>query len=72
MPVVFIDAPPGIGDEAKREMMQKVTDAVEGAYHIGETLVFLREHQLNNVALNGGLQSDNPELLEILGSTSAP
>jgi hypothetical protein len=53
-------------------MMQKVTDAVEGAYHIGETLVFLREHQLDNVALNGGLQSDNPELLEILGSTSAP
>lgn len=72
MPVVFIDAPPGIGDEARREMMQKVTDAVEGAYRIGETLVFLREHQLHNVALNGGLQSDNPELLEILGSTSAP
>ena len=68
MPVVFIDAPPGIPDEAKREMMQKVTDAVEGAYRIGETLVFLREHQLDRVALNGSLQSENPELLKALGS----
>jgi phenylpyruvate tautomerase PptA (4-oxalocrotonate tautomerase family) len=42
MPIVFIDAPPGLPQEKKNTLMKKVTDAVEDAYQIGDTLVFVR------------------------------
>jgi phenylpyruvate tautomerase PptA (4-oxalocrotonate tautomerase family) len=29
MPVLFIEVPPGIGTEAKRKMVQKLTEAVD-------------------------------------------
>jgi len=29
--------------------MKSITDAIEEAYHIGDTLVFIREHQIQNV-----------------------
>jgi hypothetical protein len=66
MPVVFIDAPPGIRTDAKRKMMQKITSAIDEAYHIGDTLVFLREHAIDNVAMDGRIQSENPKILEAL------
>ena len=66
MPVVFIDAPPGIRTDAKRKMMEKITSAIDEAYHIGDTLVFLREHAIDNVAMNGRIQSENPKILEAL------
>jgi len=69
MPVIFIEAPPGIRPDAKKRMVQKVTDAVEEVYPIGETLIFLREYPLENVALNGGLQSENPKVLEAVRKT---
>ena len=46
MPVVFIDAPRGIRTDAKRKMMEKITTAIDEAYQIGDTLVFLREHAI--------------------------
>src|SRR5262244_74392 len=66
MPVVFIEAPPGIRPEAKKTLMRKVTDAIDEAYHIGDTLIFLREYPAENVAMEGGLQSENPKILEAL------
>lgn len=69
MPVIFIEAPPGIRPGAKKQMVQKVTAAVEEVYPIGETLIFLREYPLENVALNGGLQSENPKVLEAVRKT---
>jgi hypothetical protein len=66
MPVVYIDAPPGIRADAKRKMMEKITSAIDEAYHIGDTLVFLREHAIDNVAMDGRIQSDNPKILESL------
>ena len=41
MPVCRIEAPPGIGIAAKKKMVAQVTAAIDEAYHIGETLVFL-------------------------------
>ena len=38
MPVVFIDAPPGIRTDARRKTMEKITSAIDEAYHIGDTL----------------------------------
>ena len=66
MPIVFIDAPPGLPQDKKNALMKKVTDAVEDAYQIGDTLVFVREHLVHNVAMNGVAQSENPKIKEIL------
>ena len=71
MPVCFIEAPPGIGTEAKKRMVEKITSAIDEAYHIGDTLVFLREYSAENVAMDGRLQSENPAVLEALKKISA-
>jgi phenylpyruvate tautomerase PptA (4-oxalocrotonate tautomerase family) len=71
MPVVFIEAPPGIRSEAKTRMVEKITAAIDEAYHIGDTLIFLREYSADNVAMDGRLQSENPKILEALKRISA-
>lgn len=71
MPVLFIEAPQGIRPEAKRKMMEKITAAVDEAYHIGDTLIFLREYPAENVAMDGRLQAENPKILEALKKISA-
>jgi hypothetical protein len=45
-------------------MLQKLTEAIDEAYHIGDTLIFLREYPAENVAMDGKLQSENPKILE--------
>ena len=52
-------------------MVQKITAAVDDAYHIGDTLIFLREYSAENVAMDGRLQSENPKILEVLKKISA-
>ena len=71
MPVVFFEAPPGIRPTTKKPLMQKITTAVDDAYHIGDTLIFLREYPAENVAMDGRLQSDNPNILEALKKIAA-
>jgi phenylpyruvate tautomerase PptA (4-oxalocrotonate tautomerase family) len=71
MPVVFIEAPPGIRPQAKSTLMEKITAAIDEAYHIGDTLIFLREYPAENVAMDGRLQSDNPKILEALMKISS-
>jgi hypothetical protein len=70
MPVLFIEAPPGIRPEAKRSMMKKLTEAIDEAYQIGDTLIFLREYPIENVAMDGRIQSENPKILEALKKIS--
>ena len=72
MPVVFIEAPPGIRAHAKKKMVEKVTSAIDEAYRIGGTLVFLREYAPENVAMDGQLQSGNPKILEALQRMANP
>ena len=71
MPVLFIEAPPGIRSEKKRMMMQKITEAVHEAYHIGDTLIFLGEYPVENVVMDGRIQLENPKILEALKKISA-
>ena len=71
MPVVFIEAPPGIKPEAKKQLVQKITTAIDDAYHIGDTLIFLREYEPENVAMDGCLQSENPKILDALKKIGA-
>lgn len=66
MPVVFIEGPPGLRTEVKKKMVQQITAAVDEAYQIGDTLIFLREYLPTDVAMKGQLQSENPTLLEAL------
>jgi hypothetical protein len=47
-------------------MVEKITTAIDEAYHIGDTLIFLREYPPENVAMDGRLQSGNPKILESL------
>jgi len=71
MPVVFVEAPPGLRPEAKKKMVEKITTAIDDAYHMGDTLVFLREYPPENVAMNGRLQSENPKMSEIMKKISS-
>jgi len=71
VPVLFIEAPPGIRPEAKKKMVQKLTEAIDEAYHIGDTLIFLREYPAENVAMDGRIQSENPTIIEALKKISA-
>jgi hypothetical protein len=72
MPGVFIEAPPGIRLNAKKIMMERITTAIDEAYHIGDTLIFLREYPAENVAMDGRLQSDNPKILEAMRKIRQP
>jgi phenylpyruvate tautomerase PptA (4-oxalocrotonate tautomerase family) len=71
MPVVFVEAPPGLQTEAKKRMIEKITVAIDEAYRMGDTLIFLREYAAENVAIDGRLQSENPKALEALKRISA-
>ena len=71
MPVCRIEAPPGIGTTAKKKMVEKITAAIDEAYHIGDTLVFLQECAPENVAMDGRLLSENPRIQEILQKISS-
>ena len=51
--------------------MKSVTDAVEEAYRISDTLVFIREHKVDNVSINGIPQSKNPKIKAILKEMAA-
>jgi len=52
-------------------MVEKITAAIDEAYHIGDTLVFLQECSPENVALDGKLLSENPRIQEILQKISS-
>jgi len=71
VPVCRIEAPPGIGTVAKKKMVEKITAAIDEAYHIGDTLIFLQECSPENVALNGRLLSEDPKIQEILQKISS-
>ena len=71
MPVCRIEAPPGIGIAAKKKMVAQVTAAIDEAYHIGETLVFIQVCAPENVAMNGRLLSEDPRIREILQKISS-
>ncbi|GAA0385037.1 hypothetical protein GCM10009530_39960 [Microbispora corallina] len=60
MPQFLIEAPIGIGDQAKRKMMAEITEAIDTAYqHLADVRVWLREYSPDNVAQNGRV-NDGP------------
>jgi phenylpyruvate tautomerase PptA (4-oxalocrotonate tautomerase family) len=65
-PIVFIGARPVIQNEAKRRLIERITSASDDAYHIVDTLIFLREFAPENVAMDGKLQSEDAKIRETL------
>ena len=43
MPVVTIEVPPGLRLDKKKMMVEKITAAIDEAYEIGDTLIFIHE-----------------------------
>ena len=61
--VCSIIAPPGLPRDAKRKMFRDITEAIGRTHKITDhrdILVFLNEHDLDNVASNGLIQTENP------------
>jgi len=60
--VCILICPPGIGADAKKAMMEKLTTDISEAYPGSDDIfVIHREDDLANVMLNGRLQSENPK-----------
>ncbi|MEW9527445.1 4-oxalocrotonate tautomerase family protein [Microbispora sp. NPDC049125] len=57
MPQLLIEAPIGIGDQAKRKMMMEITEAVDAAYHIPDVRIWLREYSPENVSQDGRINA---------------
>jgi phenylpyruvate tautomerase PptA (4-oxalocrotonate tautomerase family) len=58
MPIMFVDAPFGIRQDAKQKLMRDLTTAVEEAYEFDDTRIWLREHAAENVALDGHIAAE--------------
>jgi hypothetical protein len=66
-PVFQIHAPSGLAVETKRTMIKVINAAVAKAYdNLPDFLILLLEYTQDRVAINGNLNTDNPELLEEL------
>ena len=51
--------------------MRRITEAIDAAYHLGDILIFLREYPVENVAMDGRIQSENPKIPEALKEIGA-
>ena len=55
MPISYIDVPPGIRVDAKKKLVKEVYTALDEAYRVPDTRIFLREWPLENVSQDGRL-----------------
>jgi phenylpyruvate tautomerase PptA (4-oxalocrotonate tautomerase family) len=60
MPAVFIEVPPGVREDAKQRMVEKITATLEEAYPlpVADTRIFLREYPPENVSQDGRFQAE--------------
>ena len=65
-PVAFLEVPPGIRLDVKRQMLKRISAAIADAYRLPDILIFMREYPLDMVSQDGGLQSENPIILGAL------
>ena len=49
---------------------KKMTNAIDEAHEIGDTLTFIHDDPPPNVVMNNTLQAENPKLLEIASCRS--
>lgn len=71
-PICFVEAPKGTPIDAKRTLVRKINEAVTEALSTARsTLIFVREYALEDVAEDGRLQAENPDVLEVVKRLSA-
>jgi phenylpyruvate tautomerase PptA (4-oxalocrotonate tautomerase family) len=58
MPVFTIDAPSGVGHDAKQTMMKQITEALDEAWPIPDTRGWLREYPVENVSQDGHIKAE--------------
>ena len=63
-PVFTMHVPQDGNPEAKRTMLRRVNAAVTEAYHLPDFAIFMHEHPLHNVAVNGSLLADDQQRVE--------
>jgi phenylpyruvate tautomerase PptA (4-oxalocrotonate tautomerase family) len=83
-PMCWLEVPPGISIEAKRQLVSRISEAISAAYRLSKedvrlpsgtmvstnwVLTFFREYPLDDAAQDGLLASENPMVLESLKGT---
>jgi hypothetical protein len=63
-PVFTMHIPLGGDIDAKRKMLKEVNAAVTDAYRLPEFAIFLHEHTLETVAINGTILADDQQRVE--------
>lgn len=69
MPILFLEAPVGAREDAKRTMVEKMTAALDEVWHIPDVRVFIREYGAENVAQDGRFRS---EAVRAVGTLEVP
>lgn len=60
-PVFITHIPQGADLDVKRRVLKKINKAVADAYHLPEFIIFMHEHPLELVAVNGHLLADDQQ-----------
>lgn len=63
-PVFVMHVPEGGDVDAKRTMLRKLNTAVSAAYRLPDFAIFLHEHSLSTVVINGGMLADDQQRVE--------
>ena len=63
-PVLVLHVPQDANTEAKRTMLARVNAAVVEAYQLPDFAIFLHEHSLDTVVINGGILADDQQRVE--------
>ena len=69
-PICFVEGPK-IHVDLKSKLVAELNAALAETYHVQDVMIFLREYPLENVGLRGRLQSNNPQVVEILKNLAA-
>jgi phenylpyruvate tautomerase PptA (4-oxalocrotonate tautomerase family) len=60
MPVAYLDVPPGLPADAKKPLVQEIFTALDEAYRVPDTRIFVREWPPENVSQDGRLDGAPP------------
>ncbi|MGC4086392.1 MAG: hypothetical protein QM756_00565 [Polyangiaceae bacterium] len=60
MPIAYIDLPSGLPTPTKKRLVEQTAQAIEAAYHIADTRVFLREWSGEQTSVDGVLGRHRP------------
>lgn len=63
-PVFTVHVPQGASADAKRKMAKKINVALANAYPLPDIAIFIAEHPLDLIAINGGVLADDQKRVE--------